>query len=213
MPCGLTRLGPQRRRLTRAEWQAEKVQAKALRTTLDRAREVKRKGQSMIAATKEDAARIEAEAAKAKAEADRQLAAALAAQDKAVQEQRKARSMMARVREESARVRERAARLQRLPGVLRSVFDGFRKSKVAARIRAAVESEMAALRRAATHAADRASTASAALQEAEARAKNLRENLAETGRELTTARRELAALRPPEPERAPGISTPALRRR
>ncbi|MFC3163278.1 hypothetical protein [Ciceribacter thiooxidans] len=212
IPCGLTRLGPQRRRLTRAEWQAEQTQAKALKTTIERAKAVKARGESIIASTKEDAAAIREEAARAKAEADRQLAAAKAAteaakaaQDKAVAEQRKARSMMARVRQE-------AARLQHLPGVLRGIWDGFQKSRVAARIRAAVESEMEALRRTADDAADRASAANAGWREAEERAKNLRENLAETGRELATARRELAALRPPEPERTPGISTPALRR-
>ncbi len=217
IPCGLARLGPQRRRLTRAEWQAEQVQAKALRMTIDRAREVKRKGESMIASTKEDAAAIRAEVAAAKAEAERQIAAAKAAteaakaaQDKAVAEQRKARSMMARVREEAARVREATARLQRLPGALRSMLDGFRASKVAARIRQSVESEVEALRRTAADAADRASAADAGRREAETRAKNLRASLTETGRDLATARRELAALRPPEP--APGNSAPALRR-
>ena len=218
IPSGLTRLGPQRRRLTRAEWQAEQVQAKALRTTIERAKVVKARGESMIAATKEDAARIAAEAAAAKAEADRQLAAAtvateaaLKAQDKAVQEQRKARSMMARVREEATRLREATVRIQRLPGALRSVFDGFRNSKVAARIRAAVESEMEALRRVASDAAERATAADAGRRVAEERARNLKENLTETGRELATARRELAALRPPEPECVPGMSTPAPR--
>lgn len=205
VPCGLARLGPQRRRLTREQWKAEQVQAKALRTTIHRAREVKRKGESMIAATKEDAAAIWAKVAAAKAEADRQLVsakaateAALKAQDKAVQEQRKARSMLARVRDEAARVREATARLQRLPGALRSLWDGFKVSKVADRIRQSVESEMDALRRTAADAADRASAADAGRREAEARARNLKENLTETGRELTTARRELAALRPPE---------------
>lgn len=213
IPCGLTRLGPQRRRLTRAEWQAEQTQAKALKATIERAKAVKARGESMIANTKEEAARISAEAVKAKAEADRQLAAAkaateaaLAAQDKAVQEQRKARSMMARARQE-------AARLQHLPGVLRGWWDGFRQSKVAARIRAAVESEMEALRRTAADAADRASAADAGRRDAEERARNLRQNLTDTGRQLAAARQELATLRPPEPERAPGISTPALRRR
>ncbi len=217
IPCGLTRLGPQRRRLTRAEWQAEQVQARALRTTIERAKAVKERGESMIASTKEDAARIAAEVAAAKAEAARQLAAAKAAteaakvaQDKAVAEQRKARSMMARVRQEAARVREATARLQRLPGALRSLFDGFRTSKIASRIRQAVESEMEALRRAATDAADRASAADAGRREAESRARHLRENLTETGRDLASARRELAALRPPE--RAPDISTPVPRR-
>jgi hypothetical protein len=218
--CGLTRLGPQRRRLTRAEWQAEQTQANALRTTLERAREVRRKGESMIASTKEDAARIAAEAAAAKAEAARQLAvakaameAALKAQDKAMAEQRKARSMMTRVREEAARVREATAKLQRLPGALRSLIDGFQKSKIATRIRAAVETEIEGLRRTAADASDRASAASMARQEAEQRAKNLRNSLTDTARQLAAARQELATLRPPEPERAPGISTPALRRR
>lgn len=211
VPCGLTRLGPQRRRLTRAEWQAEQVQAMALRTTLDRAREVKRKGESMIASTKEDAARIADEVAAAKAEAARQLAAARAAteaakeaQDKAVAEQRKAKSMMARVREEAARVREATARLQRLPGALRSLWDGFRVSKVADRIRQSVESEIDALRRTAADASDRASAADAGRREAELRARNLKENLTETGRQLAETRQELAALRP---ESTP--STPA----
>lgn len=216
IPCGLTRLGPQRRRLTRAEWQSEQVQAKALRTTIERAKVVKERGESFIAATKDGAAVIRAEVAAARAEADRQLAAAKAAteaakaaQDKAVQEQRRARSMMSRVREEAARVREATARIQRLPGALRSMLDGFRKSKVASRIRAALESEMEALRRAAADAADRASAADAGRREAEARARNLRENLTETGRDLATARRELAALRQPEP--APDIAMLDLR--
>ncbi|TAT87196.1 hypothetical protein ELI54_02665 [Rhizobium ruizarguesonis] len=220
IPCGLTRLGPQRRRLTRAEWQAEQTQAKALRTTLERAKAVKARGESMIAATKDDAAAIREDAAEVKAAADRQLAAAkvatdaaLAAQDKAIAEQRKAKTMMARVREEAARVREATAKLQRLPGALRSAFDGFRISKVTARIRAAVESEMEALRRLASDAADRATAADAGRRAAEERARNLKENLTEVGRDLATARRELAALRPPEPERTPGISMPTLRPR
>ncbi|MFD1328735.1 plasmid recombination protein [Mycoplana ramosa] len=211
VPSGLARLGPRRRRLTREQWKAEQVQAKALRTTIDRAREVKRKGESMIAATKEDAAAIWAKAAAAEAEAARQLAAAkaateaaLKAQDKAVQEQRKARSMMSRVREEAARVREVTARLQRLPGALRSLWDGFRASKVADRIRQSIESEMEALRRTAAESADRASAADAGRREAESRARNLKENLTETGRQLAETRQELAALRP---ESTP--STPA----
>jgi len=204
VPCGLTRLGPQRRRLSRAEWQAEQVQARALRTTIDRARQVKLKGESMIANTKDEAARIAAEAAAAKAEADRQLeaakaatAAALRAQDKAVAEQRKAKSMMVRAREEGARVRKAAARLQRLPGLLRTAFDGFRKSRVAARVRQAIQSELDSLRGQAAAAAERATAANAARQEAETRMRNLRQNLTETGRELAAARQELAILMTP----------------
>ncbi len=219
VPCGLARLGPQRRRLTREQWKAEQAQANALKATIERAKVVKARGESMIAATKEDAARIASEAAAAQAEAARQIAiakaateAAKAARDKAVGEQRRAQSMMMRVRQEAARVREATARLQRLPGAIRSVLDGFRASKVAFRIRAAVESEMEALRRTAADAADRARASDAGRREAEARARNLKENLTETGRDLATARRELAALRPSEPDRAPDISTSSLRR-
>lgn len=220
IPCGLTRLGPQRRRLTRAEWQAEQVQARALRTTLDRAKEVKSKGESFVAATKEDVAALKAEAAAAQAEAVRQMEvakaateAALKAQDKAVAEQRKAQSMMARVRHEAARVQAAATRLQKLPGVLRGFWDGFRKSTVEARVRQSIDSQMDDLRQQAALAADRASTANAARRDAETKSRDLLTALRDTGRRLTEARRELAALRPPEPERAPGISTPAPRRR
>ncbi|GES45372.1 hypothetical protein RsS62_46240 [Rhizobium dioscoreae] len=220
IPCGLTRLGPQRRRLSRVEWQAEQVQARALRTTLDRAREVKSKGESFVAATKEDVAALKAEAAATQAEAVRQMEAAkvareaaLKAQDKALAEQRKALSMMARVRQEAARVQAAATRLQKLSGVLRGFWDGFRKSAVEARVRQSIDSQMDDLRQQAAVAADRASTANAARRAAETKARDLLAALRDTGRRLTETRQELAALRPPGPERAPGISTPVPRRR
>lgn len=201
--CGLARIGPGLRRLSRQEWQVEKQQAKALQKTLARAEEVREEAKAVIRTTKEDAAAIRDEAARAKADADRQLAAAkaatnaaLQAQDKALREQRRAKTMMARVREEGARVRERAARLQHLPGLLRSMWDGFRKSRVQDRIRQSVESEMETLRRTAAESADRASAADAGRRDAESRARNLRENLTETGRQLAETRQELAALRP-----------------
>lgn len=227
IPCGLARLGPQRRSLTRGEWQAEKVQARALKATLDGAQAVKSKIETHIVTKKMEtesmisaAAALQAEAEAAQADAARQLAAAktareaaLKAQDKAVREQDKARSMMSRVRQEAARVQAAAARLQRLPSMLRSVWDGFRKSAVEARIRRSLDSEMAGLRQQAAAADDRATAAHDGRRQAEVRARDLRETLTETGQQLAAARRELAFLRPPEPERAPGISTPALRRR
>lgn len=207
IPCGLTRLGPARRRLTRAEWQAEQVQAKALRATIDRARDVKAKGESYIDRTREEAAAIRAEA---EVEVARQLAAAKAAtdaakaaQDRAVAEQRKASAMMARVRKEAARVQRAAARLQRLPGMLRGLWDGFRRSAVQDRIRADVASEVDAIREQARSEAQRARAANEAHRKADVQVKNLRDSLRETTRELTDARQELAALRPAEPETAP----------
>lgn len=218
VPSGLTRLGPQRRRLTRSEWQAEKTQARALRAAIDRANKVKGKvesyvqekrteTESLVSTAATEAAVLRAEADAAKAEADRRLAeakaatdAALKVQDKAIAEQRKARGMMARVRNEAARVREASARLQRLPSLLRTVWDGFRQSKVADRIRAAVESEMERLREEAATAADRASKAVADRKEAIERARTLDRTLTETVAQRDAARKDLARLRPPEPE-------------
>lgn len=206
-PCGLTRLGPQRRRLTRAEWKAEQMQARALRETLDRARAVKQKGESWIATAKEKANRIAREATVAKTEAERQMeqaraaaAAALAALDKAVAEQRKAQGMMARARVEATRVRKAAARIQSLPGILRNLWDGFRRSKVQDRIHAAVETEMNDLRGQAAAAAERARTANDARRRAEEKTRTLDRALAEVGAQRDAAWRELVGLRPPEPE-------------
>ncbi|EKF59392.1 Mob protein [Agrobacterium albertimagni AOL15] len=71
VPCGLTRLGPARRRLTREEWKAEQSQAKALKNAVDRAEAVRRQGQDYVAKTRAEAAAIKAEAAKLKSSVDR----------------------------------------------------------------------------------------------------------------------------------------------
>ncbi|MBX5235298.1 hypothetical protein HJC02_23980 [Rhizobium sp. NLR4a] len=71
VPCGLTRLGPARRRLTREEWKAEQAQAAALKNAVDRAAVVKRQGEAYIGQTRADAAAIKADAAQIKASAAR----------------------------------------------------------------------------------------------------------------------------------------------
>lgn len=230
-PCGLTRLGPGKRRLTRAEWQRETRQARALQAAIDRANVVKGKVESFVAAkraemeslastTASEAAALRADADAATAEAAWRLAevkaatkAAKAAHDKAVVEQRKARSMMSRVREEAARVRAASLRLQRLPSMLRTAFDGLRQSKVADRIRAAVAVEMDRLReqassseRRAGAADDRARAAESDRQKAEDRARNLDAALMETAAQRDAARREVQRLRPPEPEPSLGAT-------
>jgi hypothetical protein len=214
--CGLTRLGPARRRLTREQWLAEKTQANALRASLDRAEHIKQKAESFIARTKTEvqsvvasaeaeAAKLRDEAQEAKAEALRQMeaakmatAAALDVQDRAVAEQRRARSMLSRVRAEAMRVQKAAARIQRLPGVLRTLWDGFRTSKIRDRIRQSVDSEMAALREQAAAAAERASAAEAARRVTEDKRRSMEQNLAEVGLQRDAAWLELSRLRPPE---------------
>ncbi len=229
VPCGLARLGPRRRNLTRAEWHQETNQAKALQAALDRANVVKGKVQSFVAAKRTEmeslvstagteAAALRAEADAAKADAARRLAeakatteAAKAAHDAAMAEQQKARSMMDRVRQEAARVRAASARLQRLPSMLRTALDGLRQSRVAERIRATVAGEMDRLRDQASSAerradaADRqARAAEMARRKAEDRAGTLDAALTETAVQRDAARRELQRLRPPEPERSLG---------
>ncbi len=71
VPCGLTRLGPARRRLTREEWKAEQAQAKALKNAVERATVVKRQGQAYIDRTRAEAQAIKSDAARIKVSADR----------------------------------------------------------------------------------------------------------------------------------------------
>ncbi|MBY3531845.1 hypothetical protein HFN68_02635 [Rhizobium laguerreae] len=234
VPCGLARLGPGRRNLSRAEWQRDKAQARALKDALDRAKVVKGKVESYVAAKKDEsesmvsmaaseAAALRAEAAAAQFDAAQRLAAAKAAtdaakavHDAAVREQAKARGMMSFVRQETARVAAQAARLQKLPALLRTVFDGFRQSRVADRIRAAVDTDMAALRARAASALDQAAKADAARQKAVERASSLDAALTETEAQRDALRREVARLRPPEPTPGPSLGpgmrpTPGLR--
>jgi hypothetical protein len=63
VPCGLTRLGPARRRLTREEWKAEQAQAAALKLATDRAAAVDARGRDFISRTKAEAAAVKADAA------------------------------------------------------------------------------------------------------------------------------------------------------
>ncbi len=69
--CGLTRIGPARRQLTREQWKAEQAQAKALKNAVERAEVIRRQGQDYVAKTRAEAAAIEAEAARLKSSADR----------------------------------------------------------------------------------------------------------------------------------------------
>ncbi len=219
--CGLTRLGPARRRLTRAEWQAERTQAKALRASLDQANEVQTRVESFVAQTtteteslvasaEAEVARLREEADAAKAESLRQMeaakaatAAALAAQDRAVAEQRRARSMMARVRAEAERVQRATVRIQQLPGLLRTLWDGFRASKIHDRIRQSVEWEITRLREQESAATERASAADAARRAAEEKRRTMEQSLAEVGLQRDAAWRELAKLRQPEAQPSP----------
>jgi len=221
IPCGLARLGPRRRNLSRGDWQRDQTQAKALQAALDRAAVVKTKiethivtkkaeVETLVSTAETEVAALRAEAAAAMVEAAQRLAAAKAAteaakaaHDAAVREQSRARRMMSRVQEETVRVAAKAARLQHLPSVLRTVFDGWRHSKVADRIRAAVDTDLAALRERAASALKLAAAADAARRQALARADTLANALTETTAQRDAARRDVARFRPPEPTPGP----------
>lgn len=159
-PCGLTRIGPQVRRLRRAEWQAETQAAQALKNSLARAASVDAKRDHFVEKTKQDASKflertrqqasamlanaaenataIQANSAKIAAEAAHQqetarkaAAAALAAQDCARLGQEQAQAMMAD-----------AVRYVGWAGRLRAIWDNLRKSKIAEKIRAELIGEI-----------------------------------------------------------------------
>jgi len=182
VPCGLTRLGPAKRRLSRAEWQAEKVQAKALQATVERARAVQAKGQEFVAQAKATASAEAAKAAQAKAAADRAAEKARRERDMA----EKASAAAARARREAEAAQQTAERLKGFSGRLRAVFDGFRISKV----REAVASEFRERLDQAQRLVDRARGDARAEKERRREAERRAEASAATVRELAGQRND-----------------------
>lgn len=115
--CGLARLGPQKRRLTRAEWHAEKQQALALMETLDRAAKVKHQGNTFIQDTKAKASMMMQEA---------------------LHQQQIAQEALVEVE----RQRETVNRYTGFGGFLRAVLDGLKRSRITAKIRSEFMAEM-----------------------------------------------------------------------
>lgn len=118
--CGLARLGPQKRRLTRAEWHAEKQQALALKETLDRAVQVKRQGQAFIQGTKAKASIMMQEA---------------------LERQQMAQEALVEVK----RQKEAVGLYTGFGGFLRAFFDGLRQSSVIDKIRSEFTAELSRL--------------------------------------------------------------------
>lgn len=130
-PCGLTRLGPQRRRLSRDEWQREQVQAKALHATLERAKQVRSSGEAFVERTKTEAAAIRTDAAQEKDAAARATQAALAAEQQARKAQEEAKDAVAHVE-----------RYFGIGGRLRALWDAVGESALAKKIRQEFSNEI-----------------------------------------------------------------------
>jgi hypothetical protein len=130
-PSGLLRLGPGKRHLSRAAWHEEKHQADALRTALAKATDLKAKGDAFTSKVREETAKLRADAARRADAAKAAIVAAQAAEQKAREREETAR----RASERAGRDTKAARRLTGLGGALRGLWDGFRRSKLAARLR------------------------------------------------------------------------------
>ena len=159
---GLARLGPKLRRLSRGEWQREKAASQALKKSLNRAENLNSKAQTFIEDTKKKAFELidkaKADAAIAKANADVAAKKKLEADALVKQAQDRARKInllnqrvqkthleasntLEKARSEAKSIlsaaSEKARYISGFGGFLRSLYDGFRKSK----IRENIESE------------------------------------------------------------------------
>lgn len=164
VPSGLTRLGPQRRRLSRDEWQREQVQAKALQKVVQRARQVKKDAETFIDRTKANAANIAADAARETDAARKATAAAMAAQGRARQEQEQAKVVLADV-----------TRYFGWAGRLRAIWDHLRKSSIVEKVREEFSCEIDRWRGAARDAERKQLEAERKLYEAEKKAREAKD--------------------------------------
>ncbi|UNZ52848.1 plasmid recombination protein [Agrobacterium tumefaciens] len=162
-PSGLTRLGPQKRRLTRAEWQREQLQAQSLKKTIEKAVTIKTSVEGFIARTKAEAAKITADAAQQQESAQKAIVAAR-------QEQEKAIATM-----------ENAIRYGGWAGRLRAVWDNLRKSKIAERIRTELNGEIDRWRQRATDAESRQLQAERLRHQAEKQAREAKDEVFKSG--------------------------------
>lgn len=138
-PCGLARLGPGKRRLTRAEWQREKTQATALQEAIKRAETVKAR-----------VADIVQESQKAALAANQRAVESERLQNRHVHEAKKVAKAVARARGELNAIQASTRRLQGLGGHFRAALDALQSSRmartIAAKFRHQIETLHAALK-------------------------------------------------------------------
>ncbi len=207
LPSGLTRLGPGRRRLSRADWQAEKSAAAAVKIATEKAAILDQQAQAFIRSTKVkgtvflDRVREEAEAmvtaAQERSDAARRL------QDAALEQERTARAVLSRAKSQSDRIlmaaRREASRVSSWGGRVRSLWAGMRRSSIEAAARRAATQAIADERARGDDARRRHLEEAVRRRDAELRARSATEAAQVTARERDQARRELVAMRPTSP--------------
>lgn len=204
LPCGLTRLGPGQRRLTREEWQAERTQAYAVRTARERVESLRGAGNSFVTKIREHA---DATLRAAQVEAAEIHAAAIARQEEATRlhdaaeaRVRNAQSILSQARREGSRIledaRAKAVRFRSIGSRIRSLWDGLRHSRIERGLRQSVAEDVNEARRRADMERQRVGEETRRRHEAE-RAREAAIAAAHAlGRERDAARRRLAALIP-----------------
>lgn len=197
-PCGLARVGPGRRRLSREEWRVETQQAGALRAALQRAERIKAQGAEFISGKKDEAAAIVAEANHLKSEADARMSEVLARHDRAIQTERRAERMIRRAREE-------VGRLQGLGAAVRALWDGLRVSHIRQRVENAVRPQIEAWQAHANEADKRALTADRKRRDAEERTRVIGLSASELGAQRDELRARLASYESSAPSFAPAV--------
>ncbi len=204
LACGLTRLGPGRRRLTREEWQAERIQALAVRQAQERAALIEADAASYASQAKADVSGFvmaaKTDATRIRVAAVEQAAIAKRLHDAAEMHLRKARTALSRASDEGKRIlasaRSEAERLRSFGLRIRCLWDGLRHSAIEARIRDAMAGKLETERDKATTARRDADRESRLRREAE-RAREAAVAAADVlGRERDAARRRVAALMP-----------------
>lgn len=191
-PSGLSRFGPGKRRLRRAEWHEEKHQAAALKEARDRADTLKIQGSAFIDRTKVEAAKLRADAARKADAAQAAIVAAQAAQEQARKREEVARRAMAQAKRDTMAAR----RLMGLGGALRSLWDGLRRSKVAALIREELRPTVERWQQAEAAARAAAAAETDRRVKAEKRASVLTGSVAEIGAQRDELRARLARYEP-----------------
>lgn len=202
MPSGLTRLGPGRRRLSRAAWHAEQAQARAVVAAQTRVESLQVQAALHVQEARSVAA---AELVKARREASRMVAAAVASRAEATRlhaaaaaRVRTASDLISRARREAQRILRVASaegqRLRSLGSRIRSLWDGLRRSSIENRVRTSFQPLLAQERQRAA-AAERQAADEASRRRAAERARDEASRSAiQLGAERDAARRRLGAM-------------------
>ncbi|WP_412064673.1 plasmid recombination protein [Rhizobium sp. SYY.PMSO] len=203
IPCGLARLGPKRRRLTRAEWQREQVQAKALQKTVQQAKKLKASGDDFVTRTKAEAEAIRTAAAQDKEIAEKAKATALAATEQAH-----------KAEEAAAEAIARADRYSGIGGRLRALWDSLGESKLATKLREEFAAEIARVQAFARTVQDRLKAEEKRRHEAEKKAHEAAQD-AERARDaalrMQIERDRAWSLLPPERQQELAATGPAMK--